>query len=220
MGRLFQFKFVGHILTLYFQCTVRVVAGNVTVKHIFQYTVIPQLDIDALPNFKSRLINQVLCAALFDNHTILHDLCRYPGHVFPFQCHIAYNRRTAYGTFRERDFGRPDQLLVALVNLKRMNLRYLHSAANLHRIGRIGISNGNTTAENIHCGYTHRRVSLSNEAGSTISVPNLTYLIHLFVCLIAVSAFSCPASLSSTASDGSTATQLSEYGCTFLQSVG
>lgn len=52
------------------------------------------------------------------------------------------------------------------------------------------------------------------------SVPNLTYLIHLFVCLMAVSTFSCSASFSSTASDGSTATQFSEYGCTFRQSVG
>ena len=37
------------------------------------------------------------------------------------------------------------------------------------------------------------------------SVPNLTYLIHLFVCLMAVSTFSWSASFSSTASDGSTA---------------
>ena len=49
------------------------------------------------------------------------------------------------------------------------------------------------------------------------SVPNLTYLIHLFVCLMAVSTFSCSASFSSTASDGSTATQFSEYGCRNVQ---
>ena len=41
------------------------------------------------------------------------------------------------------------------------------------------------------------------------SVPNFTHLIHLFVCLIAVSTTSWPADISSTASEGSTATHVS-----------
>ena len=71
MRCLFQFEFVGHILTLDFQRAVRIVSGNVSVEHIFQHAVVAQLDIDALSDLECRLVNQTLRAAFLDDDTVI-----------------------------------------------------------------------------------------------------------------------------------------------------
>ena len=109
---LFEFQFVSHVLTLQFKYAVRVVSCDVTVKHILQYPIVSQLDIDPLSDLERGLVNDALSIPLFNQNPVLHDFGSNQRSIFPFNRSVTDNRTFEYRPFGENDFGRTNQFFI------------------------------------------------------------------------------------------------------------
>ena len=139
----FKFKFVGHVLALYFQHAVGVVAGDIAVEHVFHHAVVSELDVDTLSDLEGRLIDQPLRGTFLDDNAVLHDFSRQARGVLAFERHSPDDGGPAHRPFGKGNLCRADKFLVALVDFKGVHLRDLHAVRYLHRIRRISVSYGN-----------------------------------------------------------------------------
>ena len=93
----FQFELVGHIFAFQLEAALGVVAGDVSVEHRAQHSVISQTDTHPLPDFEGRGVHRRVTGTFLDDHAVLHDLGGYPAGILAFEGGRADDGRTENG---------------------------------------------------------------------------------------------------------------------------